>query len=316
MPDIISEYQNAFVKGRLISDNIIIAGELVNFLRTTKAKKGYWAALKVDLFKAFDKLSWSFLEETLKYMEFPPHWINLIMQCISTTLCRISFNGVNSRWIKPECGIRQGDPMSPYLFILCMNILSHTLLRSQENTPRRLQRLMSKAIKCKIVPEFKKYLGCLIDETLRSKAPFLHIKETLLNILQSWKGRFLSQVGRITLIKSTLQELPIHQLSFLKLTKQEAGTCDSIIRNFLWGKDRKQNKIPMINWAKICRPMGQGGLNIRKMEDLNCALLAKQIWRIFENEHLLFSKVLRAKYGGKNDSEFFRCPTNASKTWK
>lgn len=124
-------------------------------------------------------------------------------------------------------------------------------IKFSKNMPRRLAKMMGKALKCKIVDGFTKYLGCYVDEAVGSKTQvtqFTHIKTTLENRLQSWRSRFLSQAGRITLIKLTLQSLPIHQLSFHKLTKQEVQDCDRIIRNFFWGNDRDANKIHMMIW--------------------------------------------------------------------
>ncbi|KAF7810428.1 reverse transcriptase [Senna tora] len=130
-PDLITPFQNAFVKGRLIQDNILVASELLHYIKGCKKTKGGWAALKVDLHKAYDKLSWAFLREVLNYMNFPQSWQLLLMQCVTTATMKVKINGELTDWIIPQASLRQGDPLSPYLFVLCANVLSNYLMQAQ-----------------------------------------------------------------------------------------------------------------------------------------------------------------------------------------
>ncbi|KAL5561792.1 hypothetical protein UlMin_031539 [Ulmus minor] len=94
-----------------------------------KKKKGTqgWMCLKIDIQKAYDRLSWQFLETILKAFGFHPRWIQWIVTCCSTPKMTLMLNGAPVQSFFPKKGLRQGDPLSPYLFILCMEVLSHLI---------------------------------------------------------------------------------------------------------------------------------------------------------------------------------------------
>ena len=84
-------------------------------------------AIKIDLEKTYDKLEWSFIRNMLIRENLPADLIDIIMSCISTISTSILFNGEAFDPIYPSRGIRQGDPLSPYLFILCMEFLGQLI---------------------------------------------------------------------------------------------------------------------------------------------------------------------------------------------
>ena len=131
LPNLISPMQAVFLKGRKGSDNVIIAQELVHSIGKSKGKEGYMV-IKIDLEKAYDRLEWSFIRLVLTHFGFPNNIIQLIISCVSSTSTSLLFNGSKLPAFYPSRGIKQGDPISPYLFILCMEFLGPQITKMCE----------------------------------------------------------------------------------------------------------------------------------------------------------------------------------------
>ena len=133
IPQIISENQSVFLSRRLITDNVRVAFELMHYLEHKKDGREGVMAIKLDMSKAYDRVEWDFIKQLMKKMGFHEKWIELIMHCITSISYSILVNGVAYGSITPMRGLRQGDPISPYIFLLCANGFSSLINNATMN---------------------------------------------------------------------------------------------------------------------------------------------------------------------------------------
>ena len=116
---VITEHQLAFAKGRLITDNILITLETLHCMKNNNSGSTGFMALKLGISKAYNTVEWLFLENLLRKMRFCEQWIGLIMVCVKKVTYSILVNEELKGLIHPSRGLRQGDPLSSFIFLLC-----------------------------------------------------------------------------------------------------------------------------------------------------------------------------------------------------
>ncbi|XP_075665344.1 uncharacterized protein LOC142635008 [Castanea sativa] len=139
MPTLVSPSKTVFIFGIQGTNNVIIAQELVYTLERKKGKARFMI-LKIDLEKTYDRLEWSFVRSMLVSLGFHSDTVDLILSCISSTSAFLLFNGSQIGDIFPSCGLRQGDPISPYIFILCMEFLNTLInMKCEEGSWKKIK---------------------------------------------------------------------------------------------------------------------------------------------------------------------------------
>lgn len=118
--------QASFVPDRQGIDNVIICQEVLHSISSKKGKRGEMV-IKLDLEKVYDRMEWPYILETLHDARLPLNIISIIMRCIKEGACKLPWNGEITHRIKPSRGLRQGDPLSSYLFVLCIERLAHEI---------------------------------------------------------------------------------------------------------------------------------------------------------------------------------------------
>ena len=134
--------------------------------------------------------------------------------------------------------------------------------------------------------------------------------------LSKWNQKYLSMGGKVTLIKSILNALPIYLLSFFKIPQRIVDKLVSLQRTFMWGGNQHHNRISWVKWADICTPKIDGGLGIKDLSKFNTALRGRWIWDLVSKHNQLWARILTSKYGGLIDLQNGRDKGWHSQWWK
>jgi hypothetical protein len=163
------------VEGRQILDNIIYAHEIIH---TLKSQRRGGMIIQLDLAKAYNKISWHYMAKTLEAFGFEQHWINWIITLVSTTIYSLLINGAPTKPFCPSKGIRQGDLLSPFMFILMTKGLSRSIKRT------------TAASEIKGIKPFEKFPTStheqFIDDTLLHVTPTVKEEKNFKRILEDF----------------------------------------------------------------------------------------------------------------------------------
>ena len=132
LQDLISPNQSAFIPGRLITGNALVAFECLHAINSNADERSKFCAYKLDLSKVYDRIQSCFLRNALLKLGFQRNWVDRFMTCVTSVRYTVRFNSAMSAPFTPTRGLRQGDPLSPYLFLFVADGLS-TLIKSKVN---------------------------------------------------------------------------------------------------------------------------------------------------------------------------------------
>ncbi|KAL2235406.1 UNVERIFIED_CONTAM: putative mitochondrial protein [Sesamum indicum] len=317
----------AFVPGRSIGDNVMLAQEL--FTGYNQARLPPRCALKVDM--AYDTVEWDFLLSVLQLFDFPETFSRWVEECISSPSFSVGMNGKPHGYFAGARGLRQGDPLSPYLFVLVMEantasvrVFKSGLDRFADWSGSRLNVEKSHIIISRSAQNIQeellavlgfqeghlpmRYLGLpLISSRLSITdcQPLLSKIDTRIN---GWEGLALSYAGRVQIIKSVLVAMGVYWASAFILPKAVIKNIEKRLRAFLW-RGTGNSGYPKVAWTEICKPKEEGGLGLKDMGTLNRALMCKKLCEVIRCDRTsIWVEWLR--HGRLRDDSIWTIPEN------
>ncbi|KAL0278008.1 UNVERIFIED_CONTAM: hypothetical protein Sradi_7304600 [Sesamum radiatum] len=280
LPLLIDYSQNAFVPGRSIADNILLAQELLAGYNQTRLPAR--CTLKIDIQKAYDSVEWDFLLEVLRYLIFPdsllcslnnalrqPPFLFLLMARFMDSLKEVGDYDRVIRYPLIFLYWSESKPSKEPDDIISSGATGKTTNPGHRGLPRRITT-------CQVF----RYTLTSSRLTISDCRPLIDKVDSK---LAGWQHQNLSYAGRLQLIKSVLSTLHTYWASVFILPKGVLKLLEQKMRAFLWhGSSGSGNA--KVAWDQLCKPKAEGGLGIRSLIITNQALILKQLWRILQND--------------------------------
>ncbi|XP_015167940.1 uncharacterized protein [Solanum tuberosum] len=262
LPLLISNNQSGFIKGRSITENILLAQEIIQDIGSTNVEGN--VVLKLDMAKAYDRVSWPYLCILMRRMG---RSLELMMKVLGNYE-KVSGQEVNK--MKSSVSLSNKEH-------------SHSKRRIQEITGMTYKSLPIK------------YLGCPLYEGRKNNALFSGMMSKILHRIGGWQTKFLSIGGRSVLIKHVLLSLPVYTLATIHPPIGVLNQIEKMFNRFLWGGSGEKKKMHWASWNSMCYPYDEGGVSFRRLQDICKAFTTKQWWTL-RATNSLWKEFLMAKY--------------------
>ncbi|XP_050217541.1 uncharacterized protein LOC126668378 [Mercurialis annua] len=350
---IVNPCQSAFVPGRCISDNIVLAHEIV---RNYHRGKDNACAIKVDIQKAYDTVAWDFIEEILIGFRFPRKFTTLVMTCIRTAMFSIMVNGESVGFFPGKKGLRQGDPISPLIFILCMEFFSRIMQNSTKEGSGYTYHKGCNRIKLThlafaddllifsngdpasisiINNAINKFSSCSGLKPNHHKSsiffngPAGDQKSALLNILDFQEGELpvkyvglplfstrLSKEHCNSLIQRITSRVSAWNSRMFFLPKAVIHGVEAICRRYLWHGVHSTKRGELVKWSSVSTGKCCGGLGIKPIHIWNKAAVSKHIWELISEKPSMWASWVNANKLRKLSFWGITKPHDCSWSWR
>ncbi|XP_058216995.1 uncharacterized protein LOC131327886 [Rhododendron vialii] len=298
LPIVMSQSQSAFIKGRSIVDNVLLMHELIrNYHRNDGSPR---CAIKVGIMKAYDSVDWDFLLDTMKAMEFPTIFVGWVKECITTPKFSIMINGGLEGYFLGARDLRQGDPISPYIFLLVMEAFSSLLqwnIEAGEFTyhPKCQAQAISHVVFADdlfiLSSALEKSLH-IIFQTLKDFHGFFGMQPNLLKSAIYFAGvPSTTQQELSQLLGIPVGQLPVQYLGVPLISTRLTSSDSAVLKERILAKIHNLKHIgAKVNWAKLCVLKNEGGLGFRSIKEWNKAVNMKHLWVISQKADTLWVK--------------------------
>eukprot|EP01018_Ginkgo_biloba_P004193 Gb_26363 [translate_table: standard] len=289
--ELIDDSQSAFVKGRKIVNSITMASECLHTERTQK--KGMMI-LKADTSKAYDTLEWDYLLSMLCLKGVGAQNLKWFVACLKTTNMAILINGRMTESFSISKGIKQGCPLSLYLFTIIAEGLSTMLDDLILIGKTSLSEVLSWEQALKVYIEVA---GVPISVRKMKAEDWMPFLERIRGKLSQWPHRFLNLIDEKSIFQSIISQMPNFSVSLILAPKSVLRALRSKAINFLWSlKVGQQATYCPVGWDKVTAPLWKGGLRIRDLYLLADVRGAKRCWVFLQEDQRKWKEVLLSKY--------------------